>query len=93
MSWPAGEVVLSPFVLTALVLSISLWPHDLRFLRHGDNISYNMYLYHFPLIQLSVWLGIPAYGICWEILFVAASTAALSLFAEWLVKSTVHHMK
>lgn len=35
----------------------------LNFLRKYDNISYGMYLYHFPIIQVIIYYKIPQYNI------------------------------
>ncbi|MDE6310819.1 MAG: acyltransferase [Muribaculaceae bacterium] len=51
-----GEII-QPFVIGTSVLWFSLvgkWGASLS--RH-DNVSYDMYLYHFPIIQLWVYLG------------------------------------
>lgn len=73
------QILMEPFAVTAIVLSISLLPWDIRWLRHRRNISYEMYLFHFPLIQLGIWLGIPGSGQLPFWIFAFAATAVLAL--------------
>lgn len=57
-----SKVVLDPLMKGGFVLWFSMvgeWGHYLS--RH-DNVSYDMYLYHFPLIQIGVLLGLPQLG-------------------------------
>lgn len=76
------SIVISPFVISTLVLSLSLWPKDIRWLRHKENISYNMYLWHWPVIQLCVWSGIDHYGDLYIFIFVIGVTVLLSIITE-----------
>lgn len=81
-----GRVILTPFAISGAVMALSLFPHDLKAIRHRSNISYEMYLFHFPVVQLSVFLGIYLTGIWTEFLFVIGFTIALSLIAHHLSK-------
>ncbi|MBD5294745.1 MAG: acyltransferase [Bacteroides sp.] len=54
---PYGEILLTPVALSCATLGFSLIPKSLNLLRHKNNVSYQIYLYHAPLIQLSVFLG------------------------------------
>lgn len=60
-SYYAG-LALQPFVEGGLVLWFSMvgrWGHYLS--RH-DNVSYDIYLFHFPVMQLAVYFGLPSLG-------------------------------
>lgn len=76
---PELRIVLSPIALSMLVMALSLLPRDPVRLRHSNNISYEMYLFHYPLIQLSVATGV-ADGPAWRgLLCVTGATVLLSL--------------
>lgn len=75
----AVQVIVEPFAITAVVMALSLLPVDFKWLRHRNNISYEMYLFHFPLIQLAIWLGLISAGKAAMIAFVFITTAGLSL--------------
>lgn len=73
---------LMPFTAAGLVLFFSFtgrWGH--YFSRH-DNVSYDMYLFHYPLIQLGVYFGVrdlPA-GVGFAIVF---GVTVLMALASW----------
>lgn len=51
------QIILEPFAISAIVMALSLLPYDIKCLRHRNNISYEMYLFHYPIIQLGIWMG------------------------------------
>ena len=86
-----SSILLNPIALSMLVMVISLFPKDPVMLRHNNNVSYEIYLFHCPIIKLSVYLGISQYSGWVEITFVGICTIALSLIAHhsWeLITST-----
>ncbi|MDE6341462.1 MAG: acyltransferase, partial [Muribaculaceae bacterium] len=56
---PLYESIFRPFGLTGLVLWFSQIGKWGTFLKNHDDLSYDMYLFHYPLIQLSIYLGLP----------------------------------
>lgn len=52
------SILVHPILIAALVLSVSLAGKTVPFLRHNDNLSYNIYLFHFPVIQTCIYAGI-----------------------------------
>lgn len=84
---PEVQIIVEPFAISAIVMSLSLLPCDIRCLRHRNNISYEMYLFHFPLIQLGIWLGLREAGgiVFWTYVFL--STALLALIVHLAVES------
>ena len=70
---PAETIVLFTVCMTGR------WGH---FLSRHDNVSYDMYLFHYPIIQIGVWAGISALPAIPALLITVAATAALS-FASW----------
>lgn len=50
---PLYYVILHPFVISFLVMGVALIPHDIAaIIDHGKNISYEIYLWHFPVFQV-----------------------------------------
>lgn len=80
------EYIFSPFVITAFVLSLSLFPKDIRYFRHKDNISYTIYLIHWPVIQMCVTLGITNFGSVLTYLSSILATVVLSVIVEKIVR-------
>lgn len=76
---------IDPIAISIFVLSISLFPKDIKILRHKRNISYEMYLFHYPIIQVGVWLGVGALGVWTEFGYVLISTVILSLASNLFV--------
>lgn len=72
-------IIIEPFAISALVIAISLFPYDIKILRHRNNISYEMYLFHFPIIQLGIYLGITSMGLTTTLVFSLVITAILAL--------------
>lgn len=83
--------ILGPLSISLVVLSISLYNKDLKFLRHKNNISYDMYLFHFPIIQLSIFWGVANRGILLEFIFVFILTISLSLFSNRYIDNVFKH--
>lgn len=76
------EIILQPFAISIIVLSLSLLPYDFGKLAHRNNISYEMYLFHFPVIQLGISLGITSAGETAFWIYTFAATALLSLLVH-----------
>ncbi len=55
---PGGGTVVAPVAIAILVLAISLTERTPGLLRHRHNVSYEMYLFHFPAIQLLIFTGL-----------------------------------
>lgn len=73
------SILLSPIGLSVSVMSVCMLPKDIRWLRCSRNVSYEMYLFHWPIIQVAVLLDIPAYGTPALCLWVLGATILLSL--------------
>lgn len=83
------SIFLEPFAISAVVLGISLLPYDITPLRHKNNISYHLYLFHYPVIQLGIYFGIAVCGPTAMTLYVFAVTTLLSLFAHFSLKKII----
>ncbi len=85
------SIIIEPFAISVIVLSLSLLPYDFKLLRHRNNISYEMYLFHFPIIQLAIYIGTTELGVWTTMAFVLGTTVILSLCANiainrWILK-------
>lgn len=82
---PYGYIFISPVAVSVLVLAISLTKRTPNILRHRHNVAYEMYLFHFPLIQLLIFTGInglPTY-ISFAVLVIA--TIILSVICHFSI--------
>lgn len=77
---PIGGEVVAPAACAVLVLWVSLVGDWGKRLSHGDNVSYDMYLFHFPIIQVAIYMGVdtlhPLAGL--------AAVTAVTVAASWL---------
>lgn len=55
---PYGDIFLAPVFIAAITMAFSMLRHTLSFLQHDNNLSYNIYLLHYPIIQLTIYTGI-----------------------------------
>lgn len=59
IGWVDQKLVFTPILISLTVISIGLTPGNfMRYIDRGHNISYEIYLCHFPIIQLSVSFGL-----------------------------------
>lgn len=56
---PLYYLFLRPFAISTLVIWVSRVGKWGTFLKNRDDLSYDMYLFHYPMIQLAVFLGLP----------------------------------
>ncbi len=79
---PESILIIKPVAESTLVIWVSMigrWGH--WFSRH-DNVSYDIYLFHFPIIQLAVLLGAPALG-KWPTFLICLAAVILLSFLSW----------
>lgn len=80
---PLYYQILQPVVAGTLVLWFSMIGHWGRRLAHHDSISYDIYLFHFPIIQLAIYFGLPkTLHPMLTLAIVVAVTVALA-YASW----------
>lgn len=82
---PYFNVFLEPVVFAPLVIWVSMvgsWGYKII---KTDNVSYGIYLYHFPVIQLCILLGIKQFSPWTAFLIVTAVTTILALTAWNLI--------
>lgn len=79
-----------PFVISLLVLSASLIPGDvMKRIDRGNNISYELYLWHFPVVQLiASWNLVDRWGVM-PAFILACTTVLVLAVVTWF---TVGHL-
>lgn len=88
-----GSIILNPVAITMLVMTISLMPYTFSALHHRNNVSYEMYLFHFPIIQFGVFLGINHNNIWIEYIYVLSTTILLSVAAHYGIEKMLKKRK
>lgn len=74
---------IEPLTFSALIIGIAYKSRPLNVFRKYDNVTYGLYLYHFPVIQTLILWGVADYNIyvCFIIaLFITSIMASLSWF-------------
>lgn len=75
---------LEPLVFSATIISVAYYCTPLNFLQRYDNISYGLYLYHFPVIQILVQYRLHQYNI-YLAFFVALLATILLAITSWYI--------
>lgn len=79
---PFYYTVLQPFVDASMVLLFSLVGKWGSVFSRRDDVSYDIYLFHFPIIQLAVYLGLPErMNGSVMLLLIVSATVVLALFS------------
>lgn len=86
------HLVLRPFVVATLVIwfsQVGKWGY---FLRHHEDLSYDIYLFHYPIIQLSVLFGLNKTCSPYILLLIIIAVTTLCAFISWntLGKKILH---
>ncbi|MBD5348450.1 MAG: acyltransferase [Bacteroides sp.] len=84
-----GSIILNPLGISMTVMAISMIPYSIPLLSSKNNISYEMYLFHFPIIQFGIFLGVHTYNIWIEYLYVLSVTIVLSLLAHFSLEKLI----
>lgn len=74
---------LRPFVLASMVIwfsQVGKWGY---FMRKHEDLSYDIYLFHYPIIQLSVLWGLPEKLSPFTLLLVIASVTTVFAYISW----------
>ncbi len=80
---PFYYTLLQPFVAGSLVLWFSLIGHWGTMLSKHDSVSYDIYLFHFPIIQFVIFLGLPKILSPIGVLLVILSITVPFAFMSW----------
>ena len=85
------DIALKPAALAVFVIVCSMSGPALTREGRRDNISYNIYLVHYPLVQLCAWFGLRHTVGTWAAFSLTlAATVALSLAINLLVERPPH---
>lgn len=77
------EQLLEPAVISIFIICASMMGKWGKTLNRIDNVSYDMYLFHFPIIQVSVWSGITNILGAWFGLLWVTTTTLLFALISW----------
>lgn len=84
-SIPYGHIIISPVAVSVSVLALSLTTRTPAILRHRHNVSYEIYLFHFPIEQLLIFAGLNTLPVWASLTLVTAATVVLALFCHFTV--------
>lgn len=81
--------VLEPLAFATILIGTAYNLKYLNFLRKYDNISYGMYLYHFPIIQTIVYYKIPQFNIYLAFLLAFILTVLISMLSWKFIEKPI----
>lgn len=79
----AYHLILRPIAISVLVIWFSMVGKWGAFMRNHEDLSYDIYLFHWPMIQLAVYLGLPQMMNKWLLLLVILTATAGLAFLSW----------
>lgn len=70
---------LEPITFSSIIIGIAYYAKPLNFFRRFDNVTYGLYLYHFPIIQALILFGLLDYDVrlCFLVTIVLTSIMAV----------------
>lgn len=77
------HLILRPFVISSLVIWLSQVGKWGYFLRNHSDLSYDIYLFHYPVIQLIVLTGLPRTQSPYMILLIVVVATTILAFLSW----------
>lgn len=75
-----------PLVFSAIIVGIAYFCKPLNFLQRYDNISYGLYLYHFPIIQVLVQYRLHQYNIYLTFILALFLTVLLAIISWHVIE-------
>ncbi|MDE6452732.1 MAG: acyltransferase [Muribaculaceae bacterium] len=78
---PGYHLWLEALVNTTVMMAVCM-SGKRSVLSHHDNVSYDMYLFHYPVMQTAVYIGLPAIG-CYSSFAIVLAAVVLLSFASW----------
>ena len=77
---------MEPISFAIVIIGIAYFCKPLNFLKKYDNISYGLYLYHFPVIQILVYFHLDVYNIYLTFFLTLLFTISLSVFSWYVIE-------
>lgn len=77
---------MEPISFAVVIIGIAYFCKPLNFLKKYDNISYGLYLYHFPVIQILVYFHLDVYNIYLTFFLTLLFTISLSVFSWYVIE-------
>lgn len=79
---PYGNIFIAPLAVPLLLLAVSMIGRTIKRLEHRNCISYNIFLIHYPVIQVAIYLGINDMPTWISLIFVLVVTIIMALFTN-----------
>ncbi len=77
---------LEPFIFSSMIVGIAYFCKPLNFLQRYDNISYGLYLYHFPVIQVLINYKLHEYNIYLTFVIALLITTILAIISWYVIE-------
>ena len=84
---------IEPLVFSATIVAIAYYCKPLNFLQRYDNISYGLYLYHFPVIQVLVQYKLHQHNIYITFIFALIITILLAIISWYIIEKPMLQRK
>lgn len=84
---------IEPLCMAIVIIGFAYNCRWFVWMRKYDNIAYDIYLFHFPIIQLVVYWGLPEVNIYLAFAVVVGMTIALSLVSWYLIERPIMRRK
>lgn len=80
---------IEPLCIAVVIIGFAYNCRWFVWMRKYDNIAYDIYLFHYPVIQLVVLWGLPEVSTALALAVVVVMTIALSLLSWWVIERPV----
>ena len=80
---------IEPLLFSSLIIGVAYFCKPLNFLQRYDNISYGLYLYHFPVTQALKQYNIPQYNIYLAFFIMLGATILLAAFSWRFIEKPI----
>jgi peptidoglycan/LPS O-acetylase OafA/YrhL len=84
---------IEPLCIAVVIIGFAYNCRWFVWMRKYDNIAYDIYLFHYPIIQLVVYWGLPERNIYLALAVVVAMTISLSLLSWYFIERPVMRRK
>ena len=78
-----------PIFFSAIIIGIAYFVKQLNFLQKYDNISYGLYLYHYPVIQVLVQYKLHEYNIYLAFIMTLTITITLAIISWYIIEKPI----